>query len=157
FDHARILAEESAKMKWCLPEIANLHTHGMEVMGPASRGARPVPTNPGPIPTPQGYVPGPAYFGTYEGAPTAITPAFPPGFVPPRNPAGRDPAGRDAGAGRAGHGRSADLYLPRRYVPAERNADAARTGTGPGARSGADGRGPARARHGRSAERGPAA
>jgi len=35
YDHARILAEESAKMKWCLPEVAKSHTHGMEVIGPA--------------------------------------------------------------------------------------------------------------------------
>jgi hypothetical protein len=82
FDHARIFAEESAKMKLCLPEIAHMHTHGMEVMGPASKGARPVPTNPGPIPTPQGYVPGPAYFGGAD-QPTAITPQYPPGFAPP--------------------------------------------------------------------------
>ena len=61
FDHARILAEESAKMKWCLPEIARMHTHGMEVMGPASQGARPVPTGPQ-----VGFVPGPAYFGNRE-------------------------------------------------------------------------------------------
>ncbi len=82
FDHARILAEESAKMKWCLPEIAHAHTHGMEVMGPAAKGARPVPTNPGPVPSAQGYVPGPAYFGTMD--PTAITPAYPqPGYIPP--------------------------------------------------------------------------
>lgn len=91
FDAARILAEESAKMKWCLPEIGKMHTHGMEVMGPASQGARPVPNNPGPIPTPGGYLPGPAYFGGLE-QPQAITPQFPPGFVPPGyGPVGAQP------------------------------------------------------------------
>ena len=45
-DQARILAEESAKMHWCLPDIAAIHGHGMEVMGPASQGARVVPNGP---------------------------------------------------------------------------------------------------------------
>ena len=81
-DHARILAEETAKLKWCLPEIANAHTHGMEVMGPASRGARPVQVNPASI--------GPAYFGPFDpSAPNAIgsnqiqTGALPPTGAPP--------------------------------------------------------------------------
>ncbi|MDY3556068.1 secretin N-terminal domain-containing protein [Gemmata sp. JC717] len=66
YDNARILAEESAKLKWCLPEVLATHKHGGEVMGPAAAGARPVPTGAG---GPQGqpnFVPGPAYFGTFN-------------------------------------------------------------------------------------------
>ena len=62
FDQARVLAEESAKMKWCVPEVIRTHGHGGEIIGPASQGARPVPVG-----APQGqptFVPGPAYFGT---------------------------------------------------------------------------------------------
>jgi type II secretory pathway component GspD/PulD (secretin) len=57
-DAARILAEESAKMRWCLPEVVKNHGHGGEVMIPAAQGARPVPVNPPPAQP----VLGPAYF-----------------------------------------------------------------------------------------------
>jgi hypothetical protein len=90
YDHARILAEESARMKWCLPEVGRLHGHGMEVMGPASQGARPVPIGPptqgpGPSYVPGGpnFVPGPAYFGGYDPTPLNNTPAFQPGMGQP--------------------------------------------------------------------------
>ena len=95
FDHARILAEESAKLQLCLPEIAKVHTHGMEVMGPAANGARPVLTPQG-AGGPGGYVPGPAYFGPNDSVPlnggyqpsatppTGIQPGYiPPGYTPP--------------------------------------------------------------------------
>jgi hypothetical protein len=58
FDHARLLAEESARMRWCLPDIADIHKHGMEIMGPASKGARPVQVNPAAIGQ---------YFGSFDG------------------------------------------------------------------------------------------
>ncbi|AWM40676.1 Type II secretion system protein D precursor [Gemmata obscuriglobus] len=94
YDNARILAEESAKLKWCLPEVLATHKHGGEVMGPAAAGARPVPTGAG---GPQGqpnFVPGPAYFGTFNapipldgGAATGVlqpgTPQPQPGTVVP--------------------------------------------------------------------------
>jgi type II secretory pathway component GspD/PulD (secretin) len=72
FDQARILAEESARLKWCLPEIGATHLHGMEVMGPASHGARPVQVNPGSI--------GPNYFGPFD--PSAPTGVGTPGSMP---------------------------------------------------------------------------
>ena len=81
-DQARILAEESAKMHWCLPDAAAIHGHGMEVMGPASQGARVVPTN-APSGAPGGhYVPGPSYFGSMPGDPSAGA-NVQPGFLPP--------------------------------------------------------------------------
>ena len=45
-DHARLLAEESARMNWCVQDIAQIHGHGMEIIGPAMEGARVVPTAP---------------------------------------------------------------------------------------------------------------
>jgi type II secretory pathway component GspD/PulD (secretin) len=45
-DQARILAEEVARMHSCIPDYARIHGHGMEVIGPATLGARVVPTNP---------------------------------------------------------------------------------------------------------------
>jgi general secretion pathway protein D len=67
-DQARILAEETARMHSCFPDYARIHGHGMEVIGPATMGAKVVPTNqmaPGGgyfnvTPTPAS---GPAYFG----------------------------------------------------------------------------------------------
>ncbi|MBY0459055.1 MAG: hypothetical protein K2V38_17100, partial [Gemmataceae bacterium] len=47
FDQARVLADESARMPWCLPEVVRAHGHGAEVMEPAARGARPVPVGQG--------------------------------------------------------------------------------------------------------------
>ena len=41
-DAARILAEESRRISWVLGDVAELHGHGMEVIGPASQGAMPV-------------------------------------------------------------------------------------------------------------------
>jgi type II secretion system protein D len=45
-DHARLLAEEAARMNWCTQDIGRLHGHGMEIIGPAMEGARVVPTSP---------------------------------------------------------------------------------------------------------------
>lgn len=42
-DAARILAEESRKISWVLGDVAAMHGHGMEVIGPASEGAMPTP------------------------------------------------------------------------------------------------------------------
>jgi hypothetical protein len=67
-DQARVLAEEAGKMVWCVPDIERIHGHGMEVIGPASQGARAVPTNG------NGggyYTPGPAYFGAMGPQPEA--------------------------------------------------------------------------------------
>jgi Flp pilus assembly secretin CpaC len=67
YDTARILAEESRKMNWCLPDIAATHTYGMEVMGPAAKGAMPIPVGG----TPPGQIP-----------PGMLPSGFGPGFVP---------------------------------------------------------------------------
>jgi hypothetical protein len=80
-DQARILAEESAKMHWCVPDVAAIHGHGMHVIGPASQGARVVPNGPNSAPGGH-YAPGPAYFGSMPGDPTAGANAQP-GFLPP--------------------------------------------------------------------------
>ncbi len=88
-DQARILAEETARMHSCFPDYARLHGHGMEVIGPATMGAKVVPTNqlaPGggyfPAPAPSG----PAYFGELrsENSPGSTYPSFAtqPGFAP---------------------------------------------------------------------------
>ena len=68
YDAARILAEETRRINWCLPDVARIHGHGMEVMGPAAQGANPIP-----------------FGGTVPGAiPPGQMPAGPgPGFVPP--------------------------------------------------------------------------
>jgi general secretion pathway protein D len=88
-DQARILAEEAARINWCTPDIARIHGHGMEVIGPATQGARAVPLN-GPMSGAPGgypggyYAPGPAYFGSIapEGSnPAAV--ATQPGMLPP--------------------------------------------------------------------------
>jgi type II secretion system protein D len=42
-DHARLLAEESARMNWCVQDVDRLHGHGMEIIGPAMEGAKVVP------------------------------------------------------------------------------------------------------------------
>ncbi|MBP3959466.1 hypothetical protein J8F10_29835 [Gemmata sp. G18] len=78
YDQARILAEESAKLKWCLPEVGAMHGHGMEVMGPASQGARPVPVG-APQLGGQAPVPGPSYIGTFNPIPLDGVPAYQPG------------------------------------------------------------------------------
>ena len=88
-DQARILAEESARMHWCLPDIARIHGHGMEVIGPASQGRewyRPV--RPG--------MPGPGYYGAMnQPADSGMNPAVPSGAQPsaaqPFNPASAAP------------------------------------------------------------------
>jgi type II secretory pathway component GspD/PulD (secretin) len=102
YDTARILAEESRKMNWCLPDIAKIHGHGMDVMGPAAQGANPIPvggTAPGQIPVGQlpggfgpGFVPAPVLpgpggdggleFGPVGAAPGSPAPAAP-GNAPP--------------------------------------------------------------------------
>ncbi len=69
FDNARILAEESAQLKWCLAEIAAIHQHGMEVMAPAARSARPVQVNPASIGAP--------YFGAFDPTGPASAPYLP--------------------------------------------------------------------------------
>jgi len=96
-DQARVLAEEAARMHWCTPDIGRLHGHGMEVIGPAMQGARPVPT-------PQGvpghiYNPTPYYIGgigvpeganrmppAYPGQPQPYNPVPGPGQPQPYNP-----------------------------------------------------------------------
>jgi len=100
YDTARILAEESRKMNWCLPDIAKIHGHGMEVMGPAAQGANPIPvggTIPGQIPVGQlpggfgpGFVPAPVLPGPGgDGGPEFshplgnAAPAAPPAIVLP--------------------------------------------------------------------------
>jgi general secretion pathway protein D len=62
FDQARMLTEEMRRLNLCIPDIAKLHGHGMEVIGPAMKGANPVP-----VPTHHGYPAGPAYFGPLGG------------------------------------------------------------------------------------------
>ncbi len=108
-DQARILAEESARIKFCYDDIARIHGSGMEVMGPATQGARVVPTNPG---APNGgyYSPGPAYFGSIAPPPETGTnpaavvpqpgtppaqaqPYYPNVAVPVANPNANQPAG----------------------------------------------------------------
>lgn len=81
YDAARVLAEESRKMSWCLPEVARVHGHGMDVIGPASQGANPVP-----------------FGGTMPGAipPGSLPAGFGPGFLPPPTLPG---PGLDAGGG----------------------------------------------------------
>ncbi|HEX4610616.1 MAG TPA: hypothetical protein VH092_20670, partial [Urbifossiella sp.] len=96
FDQARMLADESRRMEWCLPDVAKIHGSGMEVMGPARNGANPQPipgyTNPG------GMIPGGFQFGptrpwmppenwTPPGGPAVAPGGVPPGFVPPPGPA----------------------------------------------------------------------
>ena len=90
-DQARVLAEESARMNWCLPDIARIHGHGMEVMGPASQGAPVVPTGPG-----MPGMPGPGYYGAMnQPADSGMNPAVPSGAQPsaaqPFNPASAAP------------------------------------------------------------------
>jgi type II secretion system protein D len=79
-ERARILAEEAAKMHWCTPDIGKIQGHGMEVIGPAMQGARPVavppPGSQGALPGQPNagyYVPGPAYFSG-NGADTPSNP-----------------------------------------------------------------------------------
>jgi len=67
YDTARILAEESRRINMCLPEIGRIHGHGMDVMGPASQGANPIPVG--------GTIPGQIPVGQLPGG-------FGPGFVP---------------------------------------------------------------------------
>ncbi|QDU23632.1 secretin N-terminal domain-containing protein [Urbifossiella limnaea] len=60
-DQARILAEEARRMEWCVPDIARYHGHGLEVIGPAMKGATPQAI-PG-FPNPNGPIPGGFQFG----------------------------------------------------------------------------------------------
>jgi general secretion pathway protein D len=84
-DNARVLAEEARRMEWCLPDLARVHGHGMEVIGPAMTGATPTPVpgfvNPG-GPIPGGYQFGPPGFPANDWVPPAG--GTPPGpvFVP---------------------------------------------------------------------------
>lgn len=95
-DQARILAEEAARMHWCTPDIGRLHGHGMEVIEPAMRGARPVPTpagNPGQIYNPSPYFYGPPGVPNGWSGPTPEglgqpQPYHPPPPAPPAPPAG---------------------------------------------------------------------
>ena len=75
YDQARILAEEAGPTKHCWPDILAAHKHGGEVIEPALKGARPVPTPPA--------MPGPAYFGTFDQAPFSAPSALPPGGMQP--------------------------------------------------------------------------
>ena len=95
-DQARILAEEAARMHWCVPDLSRMHGHGMQVIEPAMQGARPVPVNPnapGVVPGPVGvYTPGPAYLDSnplYSQPPAPQTPAIP--TIPPANPGAAQP------------------------------------------------------------------
>jgi type II secretory pathway component GspD/PulD (secretin) len=76
YDAAKILAEESRRGNWCLPDFARIHGHGMEVMGPASQGAIPIPFGG----TPPGMIP-----------PGMLPAEFGPGFVPPNTLPGPGP------------------------------------------------------------------
>ena len=71
-DAARILAEESRKINWSLNDVSRIHSHGMDVIGPAAKGAMPVPAE-------QNFLPGPAFFD-----PTM--PFAPPGTMPSGTP-----------------------------------------------------------------------
>ncbi|MBX9584703.1 MAG: hypothetical protein K2X87_30740, partial [Gemmataceae bacterium] len=61
YEAARVLAEESRRIQWCLPDVAKMHGHGMEVIGPAAQGANPIPVPAGPAPG--AYPGGPVYTG----------------------------------------------------------------------------------------------
>ncbi|MCS7269548.1 MAG: hypothetical protein NZ703_00555 [Gemmataceae bacterium] len=79
-DHARLLAEEAARMNWCVQDIARLHGHGMEIIGPAMEGAKVVPVPPtgsSPVTTPA----------------TPTAPASPPPAAPLPSPTPLPPAG----------------------------------------------------------------
>jgi type II secretory pathway component GspD/PulD (secretin) len=83
YDQAKILAEESAKIQACWPDVARIHTHGMEVIGPALQGSRPVPVGPyGPGYNPTGFLPGGmnAPFAPPQPGPTFLPPA--PQYMP---------------------------------------------------------------------------
>jgi type II secretory pathway component GspD/PulD (secretin) len=88
YDQARLLAEEIGPTKHCWPDIMAAHKHGNEVIGPALKGARPVPVNPAVVPAPQPYT-GPAYFGgTYDAsAPNFVPNVVQPGALVPPQPA----------------------------------------------------------------------
>ena len=83
-DQATVLSEEVRRMNWCVPDVAKIHGHGMDVIGPAMKGANPVP-----VPTYPSA--GPAYFGPLGGdanpgmlvVPQAAAPytTLPPGMV----------------------------------------------------------------------------
>jgi len=109
YDAARVLAEEARRIDWCLPDVAKIHGHGLEVIGPAMKGSNPVPVGgvpPGAIPPgmmPAGFGPGfvpaptvpgpggPEYFGLPPGTilpsgtvlPPLVAPVPPPGGFPP--------------------------------------------------------------------------
>lgn len=75
-DAARILAEESRRISWCLGDVDRVHGHGMDVIGPAAKGAMPVPVQPE-------YVPAPTFFGPPGADPQPNTlPPFQPGTQP---------------------------------------------------------------------------
>ena len=76
-DQARILSEEARRMTWCVPDVAKLHGHGLEVIGPAMKGANPVAIPPG------AYTPGPAYFGQMGGDPNPGMVFLPQGAMMP--------------------------------------------------------------------------
>jgi general secretion pathway protein D len=78
-DAARVLAEESSKMRWCLPDVVKTHGHGGEIMFPAAQGARPVPVNPQPAQPPIG----PAYFEPNPVVQPFVQPQPQPGFTQP--------------------------------------------------------------------------
>ncbi|HXD88517.1 MAG TPA: secretin N-terminal domain-containing protein [Urbifossiella sp.] len=103
YDTAKVLAEESRRLSWCVPEIGRYHGHGLEVIGPAMQGANPIPvggTPPGQIPpgmlpggegpgfVPVEPLPGPG-LGTLPsyGLPGGPIPLLPPGPGIQSNPA----------------------------------------------------------------------
>jgi hypothetical protein len=95
-DHARLLAEEAARMNWCVQDIERIHGHGMDIIGPAMQGARVVPTTPE-NPSPASPAPGtqPLPSPTPVSSPTAVptpTPAPTPIPAPPSSSAPSKPA-----------------------------------------------------------------
>ena len=95
YDSARILSDEARRINWCVPDVAKIHGHGLEVIGPAMQGANPVPVGgvtPGAIPPgmmPAGFGPGfvppptnpgPGVFGPQPGLDFAPGMVAPPGY-----------------------------------------------------------------------------
>ena len=124
YDSARVLAEEARRMAWCVPDVAKIHGHGLEVIGPAMAGSNPIPvagTVPGAIPqgmlpagfnpgfTPPPFVPGPGYY-----QPPAVDPVPQPRC---RRRASPSPLGTAVPGVPGAHARSATPADPVRLDP----------------------------------------